>query len=143
MSTRTISSRFFELFLAALGFAACLVIVIRLMQVISLNQALWPLPGLYLVEMTALCAAAALALLISPNWGAGVCWGVGGALLGFAILGAFSIGFAFLPLAAIEALAGLLADLRLKGRLLLHLGLSVLCAVAQAVLILVVVQFSF
>ena len=40
-----------EQFLAVVGAAACLLISARIGQVVSGTQPIWPLPGLYLVEI--------------------------------------------------------------------------------------------
>ena len=66
-----------------------------------------------------------------------------GATFGFVILGAWSIGFLYLPVAVLLALAAGLADRRHGRSMALHPGLCVLAAAAQAALMLATIHIFY
>ncbi len=69
--------------------------------------------------------------LCSRRWG-WVTWGAAGAILGYSVLGAWTVGLLFLPAGIALLGAGLLADRRRNQSLFRHLGLLVLAALLQA-----------
>jgi hypothetical protein len=99
---------------------------------------LWPLPGLYLIELILL----ALSGLISRVVDVGsvkmdtslIAWMTGGVLMAFVILAGFSFGFYLLPAMLAFWLAATIADLRQK-RPILRLAMALVAAVFQAALI--------
>ena len=127
--------------LAGLGAAGCLVLTAVIWGSISQIQTMWPLPALYLIEVVALAVAAAWGIFRGDAAGSGLAWAAFGALVGFAILAGFSVGFYYLPIAAFLGLAALWHDRRAWRQLPLHLGLALLIAVAQGALMLTVLQF--
>ena len=52
----------FEQILASLGAALCLVTTILVWRAIAVYQSMWPAPGLYFIEISAVCVAAAALL---------------------------------------------------------------------------------
>jgi len=103
------STRIIEQFFAFVGAIICLIVSVRVLQVVGEQQAMWPLPGLYLLEMLVASGLAVFAVLgdeakqsrLRPV----LIWVAVGMLLAFTIMGAWSIGFLFAPVASLFALA--------------------------------------
>ena len=128
-----------ERFLAVTGALACLVITIILWLGISTYQSMWPLPGLYFIEMVALGILSAFTFFRADPRDRFITWGAVGVICAFSILGAFSVGFFYLPVALIFAIISLSSDVRNKQGLLAHLGVCLLAGLAQVVLMLAVI----
>jgi hypothetical protein len=132
-----------ERFLAIVGAVVCLIITLRIWQVFSGQQPMWPLPGLYLVEMAGLSAIGMLCIIRDDPRGGSVAWIIVGVLLAFAVIGAWSIGPLFLPVALIFVLTAILSDRRRNRRIVFHLGLCVVAAIAQAALMLAAIRLLY
>ena len=133
----------FERFLASLGFAACVVITNAVWSNVSAQQPMWPLPGLYFIELMLLGAMSA-GLFLRGDWRrSAVAWEVAGACSGFVVIGAWSIGLAYLPVAVLFGLTALASDRRAGHNIARHLGLYVIAGIAQAVLMLVAVRVLY
>ena len=130
-------------FLASVGAAACLLIVLRIWQVIGAYQEMWPLPALYFLEMVAVSFLGLLAGLRGGSSGGLLLWTAVGVLMGFSFMAMFSVGIFFVPIALIFGVVALLVDAQEPRNLVLHLGLGVIAAVAQAGLILAVAGIVF
>ena len=135
------STRFLERLLGSLGAMACLIIVVRIWQVVSAYQPMWPLPALYLLELVALGLLGMAAGFLGDSYGGFLTWAVVGIFSAFVILGGFSIGPFFMPVVLILALAAILSDIRLRRNILLELAVCVAAGVLQAALMLTVIQF--
>lgn len=104
-------------------------------------DSLWPLPGLYLLEV-ALVGLAVVISLFLRNWNAAlviVPWLAGGILLAFVILGGFSIGPFLLPAMLAFWAVGVIADLGGRRKFAVHLELAMIAALLQGGLMLVVI----
>ncbi len=102
------------------------------------NSVLSP-PGLYLIEMAVLGVLGMVGVVAdsppcSRRWG-WVAWWAAGAILGFSVLGALTVGPLFLPAGIALLGAGILADRRRNQSLFRHLGILVLAGLLQAGLI--------
>ena len=104
---------------------------------------MWPLPGLYLVEMVALSIIGMLSIVLGNPPGGTVSWVVAGVLLAFVVMGAWSIGPLFLPIALIFAVTAILADRGRNRRIVFQLGLSVIAAIAQVALMLAAIRILY
>jgi hypothetical protein len=135
------STRFLERLLALFGALACLVIVILIWQVVSAQQPMWPLPGLYLIQVVAVSIAGMFGALRGDSSGGAVIWAVVGVFIAFVVLGGFSIGPSFIPVVLAFALAGILLDIRLRRSILIELAVCVAAGVAQTALMLALIQF--
>ena len=122
------------------GELVCLVVTVPIWRSISAQQGMWPLPGLYLLEMVALSVLCAFAFYRGGPRSQFITWGALGVFLAFSILGAFSIGFFYLPVALIFGAAAIIADVKDKDRdvrrIGAHLAVCVIAGLAQAALML-------
>ena len=100
-SSPGISIRRLERALAVTGTALCLIISAGAWWGLRVQQSLWPLPDLYLLEMLAVSALATWGIWSQAERPASMrlilTWASIGIMLGFMILGAFTIGFFYLP----------------------------------------------
>lgn len=86
------ASRSLERFLTVVGAVTCVIVAVRIWQVVGETQPTWPLPGLYLIELVSLSVSGAyLSLRDSPHGVAGL-WANVGVLCAFVVMGAWSIG---------------------------------------------------
>jgi len=130
--------------LAIAGTVICLVVTAILWVSISANQNLWPLPGLYFIEMAALSVVCALLAFFDDNPRSQfIIWGAVGILTGFSILGAWSVGFFYLPVAIIFGVIAIRSDFRNKQRIAVHIGAGLIAGVVQVVLMLAVIRILF
>ena len=130
----------FERIMAILGAGACLIITLWIWQWVSVVQAMWPLPGLYFIEIPVVSVAAAGLLLGAGALGRAVMWGSAGILFAFSLLGIFSVGFYYLPEALIFIVTALIADVRFKQPIFAHLGIFFVAGTAQAALMLAAIR---
>lgn len=143
-SSHTSSAFGLERWLAGIACLLCLGVSAAVWLSLHTRQPLWPLPDLYLLEISAASSLAVWGLWDqSSSLRRSLAWACAGVTLGFAILAGFSIGFLYLPSAGLLALACFLADLRLGGRLVAHLGIWLAAAVLQAGLMLGVIRVLF
>lgn len=144
--SNTTTGRKLERILAILGAAICLVISVGLWQAIRVDQPMWPFPDLFLFEI-----AAVSCLCTGSIWSNGrrlvsrhgiLAWATIEVILGFMILGAFSIGFAHIPTASLLASAAILSSFRQRQNLIMLPGVCLAVALAQAVFMLAVIQIT-
>ena len=143
-SLLTPSTHNLERMLAVIGTAVCLIVSILIWQALSAQQPMWPLPDLYLMEMFAACVLGIWCIWNSRSGRSPLrgylVWLVVGILFAFVIMGALSIGFLFVPVAGLFAVAAVLSDRRQHEKLVLHFGAGLAAAVAQATLMLFVIR---
>jgi hypothetical protein len=130
-----------EQILALLGAAFCLVITILVWRGISAYQSMWPAPGAYLIEIVAVCVAGAGMLLSGGAVGRAAVWVSAGIVLAFSLLGAFSVGLYYFPVAVVFILAALVAERRARQPMLGHVGLFFAAGILQAAVILGLANF--
>ena len=123
-----------EFGLAVLGALDC-VGVAGLFTSTQLGQQLWPLPGLYFVEISLLGITAFLAVArngsqFASRWSA-LPWIAAGILATFFVLGGFSIGPSLGPGMLAFLVAGILQDIRQRGDWPRHFMLFMLAALLQ------------
>ena len=120
----------------AVDLGACL-LVLRVEPGLSGGTLAW------LAYVGALGFVPPTALLLRAPARERVLWTVGGLVLGFAILGGFSIGPLFLPAAGLLLLGALAGDILSPRALLLHVPLAAVACVLQiAVPVLVMHQVA-
>ncbi len=99
---------------------------------------LWPTPGLYFLELIFLALLTLMSRVANIGFikveSSAIDWVVGGVLLAFVILGAFTIGPFLFPAILAFWLAATIGDIRQKHPVFSHLALSLVAAVSQAAL---------
>jgi hypothetical protein len=133
-----------RLTLSSVGVVVCLIACIWVWQMLKGQQALWPLPALYLLELMAVSIVGWLGInrrgLQTTPWVTILPWGAIGIFVGFAIMGAMSIGFLYLPVVLLFVPAALLSDPRFDSVKVAQLGACALMVLTQATLMLVLIQ---
>ena len=130
--------------LAIAGTVLCLAVSTILWWFISAQQSMWPLPGLYFIEMAALSIVCALFAFFDGNpRGQFITWGAVGIFSAFSILGAWSVGFFYLPVAIIFGVIAIRSDLRDKQPIAAHAGVCLIAGIVQVVLMLAAIRLLF
>jgi hypothetical membrane protein len=132
-----------ERFLAILGAIVCLIITFTIWRSIRAQQPMWPLPGFYFLEMMALSIVGAFIVVYGDPHRMIFVWSFIGIFIAFSIVGAFSVGFFYLPVALIFGLTATLSDIRNKQSIFLDIGVCLIAGVAQAVLMLAITQLLY
>ncbi len=132
-----------ERFLAILGAATCLLITVALWLSVSSYQSMWPLPGLYFIEMAALSIISAVAFVRGGPSGTVITWGAVGIFAAFSIVGAFSVGFLYLPVTLIFAVISVSSDVRNKQPIAPHLAVCLIAGIAQAALMFAAIRLLY
>ena len=133
----------FERVLAILAAVLCLIITIAFWVSVSANQPMWPLPGLYFFEMAVLSIVSALTFVRGDSYAPFITWAVAGIVCVFSILGAFSVGFFYIPVALLFVVISVTSDVRNKRHILAHLGIFLIAGVVQAALMLGIIQLLY
>ncbi len=144
MGTAANSGRMLRLsaLLAGGAAVASLAAMLRIWQGISAQQAMWPLPALYLLEMVALPAAVCAMLFRRPDLGTAAAWGTVGATAGFAVMGVWSVGVVYGPIALLLLGAGVLGLVGSRRPVLPQLLIGILAAGLQVAVMLTVVALA-
>ena len=137
------ASRLIERFAVVLAAVGSIAVTAVVWRSVSAYQAMWPLPGLYFIELPAATLAAAIGWSLDRSWARVLTWAVLGIVLGFSFLGAFSVGMFYLPVALLLAMAAISSDLREAQPLAGHIGLCLGAAVAQAALMLFAIRLLY
>jgi hypothetical protein len=130
--------------LAIAGTLLCLALTAILWVSIGAHQSIWPLPALYFIEMAAFSVICALLVFMDGGpAGQFILWGAVGLFTGFSILGAWSVGFFYLPVAILFGVIAIRSDLKKKQPIAAHLGVGLLAGIVQVVLMLTVIHLLF
>jgi hypothetical protein len=132
-----------ERFLASVGLAVCVVITIASWSSVSAQQTMWPLPGLYFIELVLLSVVSAGMFLRNDRRRSAVTWAVAGAFSGFVVIAAWSIGLFYLPVTVLFGLSAIVSDRRSGQNLVRHLVLCVIAGIAQAALMLLAIRVLY
>ena len=132
-----------EKILSVAGALLCVLISVILWSSIALYQEMWPLPAAYFIEMAAVSVVGAIFIVHGHSRAAPLTWAAAGILTAFSILGAFSVGFFYLPVALLLGLAALVLDLRARGNLIGHIGLWLGAAIVQVLLMFAIIQLMY
>jgi hypothetical protein len=125
-----------ERVLAILAAVVCLSITLIFWFSLSAYQTMWPLPGLYFIEMVALSIISTFLFIRGDPHGSLITWGVAGVISAFSILGAFSIGFFYLPVALTFGVVSIIWDVRNQKNVPVHLSIFLIAGLVQVVLML-------
>ena len=130
-----------EKLLAIFATVVCLTVTVIIWWSISAHQSIWPLPGLYFIELVTLSLISTVVFVYSRGRIRVIPWIAVGIFMAFAILGAFSVGFFYLPVVLIFAVISIISDIRNKQPLPSHLGICLAAALVQAALMLLVIRW--
>src|SRR5512133_3017166 len=139
VASQTVEISRLERILAILAAVVCLIITLIFWFSLSAYQNMWPLPGLYLIEMVALSIISTFLFIRGDPRGSSVTWGAAGVIIAFSILGALSIGFFYLPVALLFGVVSIIWDVRNKQHILAHLGIFLIAGIVQLVLMLIAI----
>ena len=132
--------------LAAAAVLICLAVDVFVWLDISQQQPVWPLPGLYLLEIFGFSAAGAYGIYRTSladgrfSW---LAWAASGVVLGLALVSAWSIGLLYLPVWAALLAAGVISARRRRTPVVGLFALHLFAALLQAGLILWVASQIF
>jgi hypothetical protein len=129
-----------ERILATLAAVVCLIITILFWFSISSYQNIWPLPSLYFVELVAISIISAFIFVRGDPRGSLITWSTAGVISAFSILGAFSIGFFYLPIALLFTVVSITWDVRNKQHITAHLGIFFVAGIVQSALMFMAVR---
>ncbi len=129
-----------ERVLAVLAAAACLFLTIGIWRSVGAVQSVWPLPGLYFVELPVVGIWSAVLFLGSDRPSARSAWLASGIYFAFTVLGAFSVGLFYLPIAVMFLMVAVLATVRQEQPVLRGLSTAIAAALAQAILMFILVR---
>lgn len=133
-----------RLTLSSAGVIVCLIACSWVWQMLNGQQTRWPLPALYLLELMAVSIVGWLGINYrgarAAPWVSRLAWGAIGIFVAFAVMGAMSIGFLFLPVALLFMLAVLFADQRYGGVKVAAIGVCALTALTQVIVMLLLIQ---
>ncbi len=128
--------------LAVLAAAATVFLTIGIWRSVSAQQSMWPLPGLYFVELPAVAIITAIAFLNASRCSPLVAWAAAGIYLGFAILGAMTVGLFYAPISVTFILLAAIITVRQRQSLLRGVGAFLIAAVVQAALIFLLIRLD-
>ena len=133
-------ARPFERYLAVVAALGCVAITVAVWVSLRAVQPMWPLPALYLIEVSGLSVVAAIAFVRGGRRSGIITWAAVGMLAAFCILGILSVGGLYLPTTLLLAIVGFTSGLRNKSSLLRDIGLGLVAGLAQIGVMLTVVR---
>jgi hypothetical protein len=125
-----------ERILAVLAAVVCLIITLVFWFTISPHQSMWPLPGLYFLEMVSLSFISTFLFVRGDPRGSLMTWIAAGVFSAFSFWGAASVGFFYLPVALMFSVISLTWDVRNKQNKPARLGIFLIAGIVQSVLML-------
>jgi hypothetical protein len=125
-----------ERILAILAAIGCLIITLVFWFSISAFQPMWPLPGLYFIEMVSLSFISTFIFVRGDPRGSLMTWVAAGVISAFSFLGALSVGCFYLPVALMFSVISLTWDVRNKQNRPARLGIFLVAGIAQLILML-------
>jgi hypothetical protein len=125
-----------ERILAILAAVVCLIMTLVFWFTISPYQSMWPLPGLYFIEMVSLSFISTFIFVLGDPRGSLMAWVAAGVIIAFLFLGALSVGFFYLPFALMFSVISLTWDVRNKQNRPARLGIFLIAGIVQLVLML-------
>jgi hypothetical protein len=120
--------------------AVCLILTVRIWQVLGRQQAVWPIPALYLIEMLVLTTTVAVATFRRDPASGILTWIALGAISAFCFLAGFSIGFLYVSVAVLLLATGLLFIRRASRSPLIFLGSAIVAAMVQVGIVLTAIR---
>jgi hypothetical protein len=115
-----------------LAAAVCTALTVGIWRSVSAQQSTWPLPALYFIELSVVAILCAVVFVTSSPSRTVIAWVASGIFAAFAILGAWTVGFYYLPFALVFLIAAVVSDVRRKGNMAAHAGVWLIAFLAQA-----------
>jgi hypothetical protein len=131
-----------ERILAILAATICLIITLAFWISISPYQSMWPLPGLYFVEIVSISFISTYIFVRGDPRGSLMTWVAAGVISAFSFLGAASVGFFYLPVALMFSVISLTWDVRNKQNRPSRLGIFLIAGIVQSALMLAAIGLS-
>jgi hypothetical protein len=125
-----------ERILAIMAAVVCLAITLVFWFSISSYQGMWPLPGLYFVEMVSISFISTFMFVRGNPRGSLMTWVASGVFSAFSFWGAASVGFFYLPVALMFSVISLTWDVRNKQNRPARLGIFLIAGIVQSTLML-------
>ena len=132
-------------FIAVLAIIVCLITCLVIFQSLlsDPHQEIFPLPAFYLFEMIAASLVAAMgAFKESKAWNKAT-WAAGGIIAAFVLMGAWSIGFFFIPTAILVLITALLSWRRHHTQILIGAITYVVAFVTQIILMFAAIRILY
>ena len=128
-----------ERILAILAAVVCLAITLVAWFSISPYEDMWPIPGLYFVEIVSLSFISTFIFVRGDPRGSLMTWVAAGVISAFSFLGAASVGCFYLPVALMFSVISLTWDVRNKQNRPARLGIFLIAGIVQSALMLAAV----
>ena len=125
-----------------LAAAVCTALTGRIWRSIGAQQFTWPLPAMYFIELCIVAILCAAEFVTSSPYRTVIAWVASGIFAAFAILGAWTVGFYYLPFALVFLIAAVVSDVRRKGNMATHAGAWLTAFLAQAGAMLLLARVS-
>jgi hypothetical protein len=133
------SSRF-ELIIAGIGSAACVVLSTTLWISLASTQSTWLLPGAYFLEIMVGAVVCFFAFLNFFQWASMVSWIFSGMLIVFSVLTGFTVGIFYFPVFFIFSFLSIFSDIKHKKPIAAHLGIFLCAGIIQLGLMILVIR---
>ena len=139
VARQTVTVSRLERILAILATVVCLTITLVFWVSESARQSMWPLPGLYFIEIVSLSFISTLIFVRGDPRGSLMTWVAAGVISAISFLGAASVGFFYVPVALMFSVISLTWDVRNKQNRPARLGIFVIAGIVQSALMLAAV----
>ncbi|MBI5713068.1 MAG: hypothetical protein HZC38_06545 [Chloroflexi bacterium] len=127
------------------GFIVCLITCLVIFQSLlsDPHQEIFPLPAFYLFEMIAASLVAAMGTFKEGEAWNKATWAAGGIIAAFVLIGAWSIGFFFIPTAILVLITALLSWRRHHTQFLIAVITFTVAFVAQIILMFAAIRVLY
>ena len=129
-----------EGWLAILGALGCLILTAIIWQQVRAYQGIWPLPGLYFIELASVSVISTAVFIHHAPTGVIFTWCAAGIFAAFFYAAGFSVGLFYLPVALIYAGISISYDVRNRGPIAMHLLVAIIAGAAQFALMLILIR---
>ena len=120
-----------ERIVALLNGVAIVFITVPIWRSVAASQPIWPFPAWYFIELVAVGVLGAAAFWFGAPFRTVAAWAAAGIFAAFVVLGAFSVGLAYLVPALLFLALAIVAVAPYPRRILAHLGVFLAAAAAQ------------
>jgi len=132
-------------FIAVLAVIICLATSLLISQSLlsDPHQEIFPLPAFYLLEMIAMSLVAAISAFKEGELWNKVVWAAGGIITAFVLMGAWSIGFFFIPTTVLIFITAILSWQRHQTQFLIAAITFTVAFVAQIILMFAAIRVLY